>query len=271
MENAALVSRLQRIGNLQSHTSGDVGRHWSLWRRAVHVLKYEVVGANVVDLTNVWMVQRGNRASFLVKPVQAIRVVGKRPRQHLDGDVASEPGVARPVHFAHAAGADLGGDLIRAEASACCQGHGKLAEPPRLYGDVVNDADRVLIDAAVDGAARFSSPLSALIFFYMHGAATRPLPTETVFAARRAQWDFDAIGQWPDGRNVRPARRLGAGALDSIRAALTGQAYVNHLAADDRPETIRASFGENYTRLRQVKAMYDPTNLFRRNANISPA
>jgi hypothetical protein len=55
-----------------------------------------------------------------------------------------------------------------------------------------------LIDAVVDGAARFSSPLSALIFFDMHGAATRPLPTETAFAARRAQWDFDAIGQWPD-------------------------------------------------------------------------
>jgi len=55
-----------------------------------------------------------------------------------------------------------------------------------------------LIDALVEGAARFTSPLSALIFFYMHGAATRPLPTDTAFAARRAQWDFDAIGQWAD-------------------------------------------------------------------------
>ena len=30
-----------------------------------------------------------------------------------------------------------------------------------------------------------------LIFFYMHGAATCPLPTDTAFAARRAQWDVD--------------------------------------------------------------------------------
>jgi hypothetical protein len=55
-----------------------------------------------------------------------------------------------------------------------------------------------LIEAVVDGASGFTSPLSALIFFYMHGAATRPLTTETAFAARRAQRDFDAIGQWSD-------------------------------------------------------------------------
>src|SRR5262249_16625974 len=42
-----------------------------------------------------------------------------------------------------------------------------------------------LIDVLVEGAATFSSPLSALIFFHMHGAATRPSPSETAFAARR--------------------------------------------------------------------------------------
>ena len=33
---------------------------------------------------------------------------------------------------------------------------------------------------------------------------------------------------------------------------------------------LRASFGQNYDRLRQVKGVYDPTNLFRLNANIAP-
>ena len=55
-----------------------------------------------------------------------------------------------------------------------------------------------LIDALVEGAATFSSPLSALIFFHVHGAATRPSSSETAFAARRQQWDFDAVGQWSD-------------------------------------------------------------------------
>jgi len=50
-----------------------------------------------------------------------------------------------------------------------------------------------------------------------------------------------------------------------------GKVYTNHAAAEDRPETIRSSFGENYGRLQQIKMIYDPTNLFRMNANISPA
>ena len=43
------------------------------------------------------------------------------------------------------------------------------------------------------------------------------------------------------------------------------------VAEADRPEKVRASFGENHGRLRQLKAVYDPTNLFRINANIAPA
>src|SRR5262249_52341340 len=59
-----------------------------------------------------------------------------------------------------------------------------------------------LIDALVDAAARFSSPLTALIFFHVHGAAARVPTTETAFAARRSQWDFDALAQWTDGEET---------------------------------------------------------------------
>jgi FAD/FMN-containing dehydrogenase len=127
-----------------------------------------------------------------------------------------------------------------------------------------------LIDALVEGAATFSSPLSALIFFHVHGAATRPSPSETAFAARRQQWDFDAIGQWSDAassdQHIAWVRALWA----RLQPHLLGRVYVNHAAADDRPEIIRASFGENYARLQKVKGIYDPTNLFRINANITP-
>ena len=48
-------------------------------------------------------------------------------------------------------------------------------------------------------------------------------------------------------------------------------AYVNTLAQfeDDR---VRASYGTvKYERLAQIKAVYDPENIFHRNANIKPA
>ena len=135
------------------------------------------------------------------------------------------------------------------------------------FTEQITDA---LIDVLVDGAARFSSPLSAMLFFHLHGAAARVSPTATAFAPRRQLWDLDAIGQWTDAResamHVDWVRSLWGG----LEPHLQGAAYVNHLAADDWPEKVRASFGENYARLRALKAKYDPRNLFRLNANIPP-
>ena len=127
-----------------------------------------------------------------------------------------------------------------------------------------------LIDVLVERAKTFSSPLSALLFFHLHGAATRVPPTETAFAPRRAQWDFDAIGQWTDGGESAIHTAWVRALWSKLEPHLQGSAYVNHLAADDRPEKVRASFGTNYSRLRTLKAVYDPMNLFRVNANIAP-
>ena len=127
-----------------------------------------------------------------------------------------------------------------------------------------------LIDLMVQAASSFSSPLSALLFFNMHGATTRVSPTATAFAARRAQWDFDAIGQWTDAGQSATHIAWVRNLWTKLELHLQGSAYVNHLAADDRPEKVRASFGENYGRLRALKAKYDPKNLFRVNANIAP-
>jgi FAD/FMN-containing dehydrogenase len=127
-----------------------------------------------------------------------------------------------------------------------------------------------LVDGLVEAASRFSSPLSALIFFHMHGAAARVSPTETAFAARRTQWDFDAVGQWANGAESAQHIQWVRSLWDKIEPQLQGSAYVNHLSQDDKPEKVRASYGSNYARLREIKRTYDPNNLFRLNANIAP-
>jgi FAD/FMN-containing dehydrogenase len=127
-----------------------------------------------------------------------------------------------------------------------------------------------LIDGLVDAAGSFSSPLNAIIFFHMHGAATRVPATDTAFAARRAQWDFDLVGQWTDPSDSARQIAWVKDVWTRLEPHMKGSAYVNHLAADDRPEKVRASFGENYGRLQQIKRTYDPTNLFHLNANIAP-
>jgi FAD/FMN-containing dehydrogenase len=128
-----------------------------------------------------------------------------------------------------------------------------------------------LIEVLMEAAGRFSSPLSALFFFHVHGAVSRVPVVATAFGARRVQWDFDAIGQWTDGADSAKHIAWVRDLWGKLEPHLQGAAYVNHIAADDRPEKVRASFGENFKRLREIKAIYDQGNLFRVNSNIQPA
>ena len=77
-----------------------------------------VLRADVEHGQDIGMAQCGSRTRLALKAGESIRVVGDVGRQDLDGHVAAEPGVARPVHDAHAARAERRDDVIRAEAAA---------------------------------------------------------------------------------------------------------------------------------------------------------
>jgi FAD/FMN-containing dehydrogenase len=49
----------------------------------------------------------------------------------------------------------------------------------------------------------------------------------------------------------------------------TGATYINFQTADEEDDRVRATYGTNYDRLVEIKAKYDPDNLFRSNRNIS--
>jgi FAD/FMN-containing dehydrogenase len=46
-----------------------------------------------------------------------------------------------------------------------------------------------------------------------------------------------------------------------------GSAYVNFMM-EEGEDRVRATYGDNYDRLAQVKAEYDPDNVFHVNQNI---
>ncbi len=153
----------------------------------------------------------------------------------------------------------------------------QLDEPNAVHGlqrywrsaftEQLSDA---LIDVMVDGAGRFSSPMSALLMFYLHGAISRVDPAAMAFGVRKPQWDIDVIGQWAEpsesAHHISWLKEL----WSAMEGHLNGSTYLNHAALDDKPEAVRASFGAKYARLRNIKAKYDPDNLFRMNANIPP-
>jgi FAD/FMN-containing dehydrogenase len=128
-----------------------------------------------------------------------------------------------------------------------------------------------LIDLLIEGARAFSSPFSAILIFNIHGAATRVPTSETAVGLRGNKWGFNVISQWTEAsespQHIAWTRELW-GRIDPM---VSGSAYLNHIAGDDKPQKLRASFGDNYERLAALKRQYDPTNLFRLNPNVKPA
>jgi FAD/FMN-containing dehydrogenase len=115
------------------------------------------------------------------------------------------------------------------------------------------------------------SPMTQVILIPMGGAIARVPDDAMAFGQRQAAWNIHFLSMWPDpadnDRNIAWTRDL-AGAL---RPYATGGVYLNFIG-DEGMSRIEAGFGtEKYQRLREIKRVWDPTNLFRMNQNIPPA
>jgi FAD/FMN-containing dehydrogenase len=102
------------------------------------------------------------------------------------------------------------------------------------------------------------------------GAVSRVPVDATAYAHRNSRMMVNVAALYgrPEEADVhRPWVQSLAGALHQGNDG----AYVNFLA-DEGGERIRAAYpGATWDRLREIKARYDPTNLFRLNQNIPPA
>jgi FAD/FMN-containing dehydrogenase len=93
---------------------------------------------------------------------------------------------------------------------------------------------------------------------------------ETAFRFRDAQWSQVMVGVDPDPAKADDLRSFAVRYQEALHPYSAGGAYVN-MMMDEGDERIRASYRHNYARLAQIKAHYDPDNLFRVNQNITPA
>jgi FAD/FMN-containing dehydrogenase len=60
------------------------------------------------------------------------------------------------------------------------------------------------------------------------------------------------------------------GFSDALRPYSVDASYVNFMG-EEGEDRVRAAYGSNYDRLAQIKAKYDPDNVFHVNHNIRPA
>jgi FAD/FMN-containing dehydrogenase len=136
--------------------------------------------------------------------------------------------------------------------------------------DFVNE----IPDEAVEIHARFGAEMptmkSTMHMYPIDGAAHDAGPSDTAWRYRDANWGSVFAGVDPDPANVDAIGNWSVEYFEALHPYSAGGAYVN-MMMDEGQERVRASYGDNYDRLAQIKATYDPDNLFRVNQNIEPA
>jgi FAD/FMN-containing dehydrogenase len=127
-----------------------------------------------------------------------------------------------------------------------------------------------LCEKAIEHAARIRSPHSAVILFQIEGALNRLDDEHSPVGNRDARYVLNVAGSWEtmdeDQANIDWARA----AWSDMRTFSTGGTYINFLTADEGFERTEAALGKGLKRLAEVKAKWDPQNLFRTNRNIQP-
>ncbi len=122
----------------------------------------------------------------------------------------------------------------------------------------------------MDHAARIRSPHSAVILFQMDGALNRLSADHSPVGNRDARFMLNIAGSWEqpgdDAANIQWARD----AWHDMKRFSTGGTYLNFLTEDDGSDRVRAALGGAIPRLAEVKARWDPANIFRTNRNIVP-
>ena len=135
----------------------------------------------------------------------------------------------------------------------------------------VNTLSDGAIEAILAASAGVPAPLGQLHVHQMGGAMSRVPAGATAFGNRDAGFLMNYIGLWLDPAEDDADIAWVREASDAIAPHSTGARYVNFLA-DEGEAGVRSAYEpQTFTRLANLKARYDPTNLFHLNQNIKPA
>ena len=127
-----------------------------------------------------------------------------------------------------------------------------------------------LIDIAVERFASVPSPMSAILLEHFHGAVTRVGATETAVPHRDEGWNLLIASVWTDPPESEANIAWSRETFAAMRPHFGTGRWLNYLGDDQAEGAIRAAYGANYQRLREVKRRYDPDNVFHLNHNIVP-
>ena len=132
---------------------------------------------------------------------------------------------------------------------------------------------RSLPDDAIDTMIRFTTDLpGAFTMAYLGrggGAIERVDPAGTAYPHRDAPYALHIFPGWSDPSEDAALMQWARTFHDAMAVHGTGGVYVNMLERDETAR-IPAAYGANYSRLIELKKVWDPDNVFSGNHNIVP-
>ncbi|WP_254545033.1 FAD-binding oxidoreductase [Halomarina pelagica] len=120
-------------------------------------------------------------------------------------------------------------------------------------------------------AARMTSSESAIGMLSLGGAVAREPDESTAYPHRDAAWVLNIQSRWRETENEERHVDWTRALFDAMVPFSTGGVYVNFISGDEGDERVRAAYGDRtYDRLAEVKAQWDPENVFHLNQNVTP-
>ncbi len=145
--------------------------------------------------------------------------------------------------------------------------------PPGLHWYWKADFVKELSDEALAIHLEYGSALptehSTMHLYPINGAVHGVGQNETAFSFRDVIWSQVIVGVDPDAANTGRMTDWAHDYWAALHPHSAGGGYVNFMMEEGQ-DRIRATYRDNYERLAEVKAKYDPDNLFHVNQNISP-
>jgi FAD/FMN-containing dehydrogenase len=134
----------------------------------------------------------------------------------------------------------------------------------------LSQLDDTAIDTLIECFARCPSTMSQISLEHLHGAAVRPHVSDTAFPHRSPGYNLLVLSQWSEAARHASGIAWARETYGAMQPFMATTRYVNYLDQDEPIDTVAAAYGVNYSRLQQVKAKYDPENVFHLNQNIRP-
>jgi FAD/FMN-containing dehydrogenase len=135
--------------------------------------------------------------------------------------------------------------------------------------DFINDIPAGAIEVHEKFGPAMPTWKSTMHMYPITGAAQDLSSADTAWSFRDARYAAVMVGVDPDPAKKDELREWAVDYWEALHPYSAGGAYVNFMM-DEGQERVQATYRDNYPRLAQIKAKYDPGNVFRVNQNIKP-